>query len=208
MDHHSHQYEALVLRTYDVGEADRYCIFLTKERGRIAARASGVRRPMSRMGGSLLPFQHVTVSLKESSAGYIVAGVEHRASVLSSDLTAFSQAEQGIELLLALTEDEEPLPEVSDATLRFLQACGKTPAVALGYTLCLLHLLGFLPEEENWQGAKTLTQPDREFLHAALATRFTHPLPSPSTLRNLCRRLVHDQLQIGLKAEGVAGKLG
>ena len=56
---HSESVEAVVLKTYDVGEADRFCIVLTKERGRIAARARGVRKLTSKMGGSLLPLHHV-----------------------------------------------------------------------------------------------------------------------------------------------------
>ena len=39
-----HLCEALVLKTYDIGDADRLCILLTNTRGRIAVVAKGVRK--------------------------------------------------------------------------------------------------------------------------------------------------------------------
>jgi recombinational DNA repair protein (RecF pathway) len=56
---HAQTFEAIVLKTYDVGEADRLCILFTRERGRVMARASGARRLKSRLGASLLPFHHL-----------------------------------------------------------------------------------------------------------------------------------------------------
>ena len=57
--------EAIILRTIDIGDADRFCILFTKEAGRKGARARGVRKTMSRLGGLLLPFRHLRIDLAE-----------------------------------------------------------------------------------------------------------------------------------------------
>jgi len=72
----SRTYEAIVLKTYDIGEADRFCILLTKERGKIAARAKGVRKLTSRMGGSLLPLQHIFINVHEGKSGFLITAIE------------------------------------------------------------------------------------------------------------------------------------
>ena len=43
--------EALVLRTYKLGEADRIVVFLTRDRGKKRGVAAGARRMKSRFGG-------------------------------------------------------------------------------------------------------------------------------------------------------------
>jgi DNA repair protein RecO (recombination protein O) len=47
--------EALVLRTYKLGEADRIVVFLTRDRGKKRGVAQGARRPRSRFVGGLEP---------------------------------------------------------------------------------------------------------------------------------------------------------
>lgn len=45
--------EAVVLRSYPFGEADRICVFLTANHGKVRGIAKGVRRPKSKFGGRL-----------------------------------------------------------------------------------------------------------------------------------------------------------
>ncbi len=66
--------DAIVLRTYDVGEGDRFCILLTRKHGKISARAKGVRKVKSRKGGSLLPLHIARVDIDVSSSGNYVSG--------------------------------------------------------------------------------------------------------------------------------------
>jgi DNA repair protein RecO (recombination protein O) len=47
--------DAIVLSRFDFGEADRILTLLTPELGKIKAIAKGIRRPTSRIGGSLEP---------------------------------------------------------------------------------------------------------------------------------------------------------
>src|SRR3989338_7898807 len=121
---HSFTCESIILRVYDVGEADRYCILFTRELGRVAARAKAVRRLKSRMGGALLPLSHVRVELKELSSGYILAGAERIQDMSHlSVMPAFGIAEEGMELLGALLQNEEPAQNLFDVSLNFLLAC-------------------------------------------------------------------------------------
>ena len=55
--------DALILRTYKLGEADRIVVFLTRDRGKKRGVASGARRPKSRFAGALEPLTRVGVSL-------------------------------------------------------------------------------------------------------------------------------------------------
>ena len=57
--------EALVLRTYRLGEADRIVVFLTSDRGKKRGVAKGARRTRSRFVGALEPFTRVQVSYYE-----------------------------------------------------------------------------------------------------------------------------------------------
>ena len=57
--------EAVVLRTHDLGEADRIVTMLSRAHGRIRGVAKGVRRTKSRFGGRLEPFSMVDVQLYE-----------------------------------------------------------------------------------------------------------------------------------------------
>jgi DNA repair protein RecO (recombination protein O) len=61
--------EAIVLRTYRVGEADKVVVFLTREHGKIQGLAKGARRPRSRFGGSLEIGTELELTFFERRAG-------------------------------------------------------------------------------------------------------------------------------------------
>jgi DNA repair protein RecO (recombination protein O) len=57
--------EALILRTYKLGEADRIVVFLTRDRGKKRGVAKGARRPRSRYHGALEPMTRAGVAYYE-----------------------------------------------------------------------------------------------------------------------------------------------
>lgn len=57
--------EALILRTYKLGEADRIVVFLTRDRGKKRGVAKGARRPRSRFMGALEPMTRGGVAYYE-----------------------------------------------------------------------------------------------------------------------------------------------
>ena len=64
--------DALVLRTYKLGEADRIVVFLTADRGKKRGVARAARRPRSRFVGALEPLTHVKVAYFERETRELV----------------------------------------------------------------------------------------------------------------------------------------
>src|SRR3712207_7479901 len=60
-----YQAEALILRTYKLGEADRIVVFLTRDRGKKRGVAKGARRQRSRYTGALEPMTRAGVAYYE-----------------------------------------------------------------------------------------------------------------------------------------------
>lgn len=158
--------DGIVLRTHNVGEADRLCIVLTKERGRIAARARAVRKLGSRMGSLLLPGRRVTLDVRVDGKSVTIEAACLNGGIADlSDASSFAAAQQGIELLLLLTEDDEPLPEVFDLLFQFLHATAVDPARAMApFQLRLFHLLGLLPSHVDDRRFAALDESDRAFV--------------------------------------------
>jgi DNA repair protein RecO (recombination protein O) len=77
-----HTAEALVLRTYKLGEADRIVVFLTRVRGKMRGVAKGARRQRSRFAGALEPLTEVRVAYFESERRELV-GLNYAETVRS-----------------------------------------------------------------------------------------------------------------------------
>ncbi len=212
MTRSSETVEAIILRSHDVGEADRFLILLTREQGRVSARARAVRKLTSRMGGSLLTGQHAKIQLKELSGGLLVTGVnvvDDDAPVKPGDLRAFSLLQRGFELLLALTHPDEPIPEVFDASLAFLQTIGDPPPhLTLRFALRLLHLLGVLPESGDETVFAFLEEDERAFVRRSATGDFRAPLPSSlERVRAAVKGLIAEQGVGKLRAGEIVEKL-
>jgi DNA repair protein RecO (recombination protein O) len=65
--------EALVLRTYKLGEADRIVVFLTRDRGKKRGVAAGARRMRSRFGAALEPLTRVGMTYYEREGRELVS---------------------------------------------------------------------------------------------------------------------------------------
>ena len=65
--------DALILRTYKLGEADRIVVFLTADRGKKRGVAKGARRTRSRFGAALEPLTHVEVTYFEKERRELVS---------------------------------------------------------------------------------------------------------------------------------------
>src|ERR671927_1156160 len=77
--------EAVVLRSFRLGEADRVLHVYTLDRGRVGAIAKGIRKTKSRFGARLEPLSHVELVLHQGSGElHTVTGVDlvrsHRAA--------------------------------------------------------------------------------------------------------------------------------
>lgn len=64
--------DALILRTYKLGEADRIVVFLTRDRGKKRGVAKGARRARSRFAGALEPLTEARVAYFEKERRELV----------------------------------------------------------------------------------------------------------------------------------------
>src|SRR5919198_5411174 len=149
--------EAIVLRSFRLGEADRVLHLYTLARGRVGAVAKGIRKTKSRFGARLEPLSHVELMLHEGSGELqTVTGVE----LLHSHHAAREQRYRlgvglvGAEAMLRLFTEQEANPRAFQALTRFLELLDELPAqatrpaldpLALSFQLKLLWLSGYLP---------------------------------------------------------------
>jgi DNA repair protein RecO (recombination protein O) len=151
--------EAVVLRSFRLGEADRVLHLYTLDRGRVGAVAKGIRRTKSRFGGRLEPLSHVELLLHQGSGELqTVTGVDlvrshHEAR---EDPYRLNVGLVGLEAMLRLFTEQEANPRAFRALTRFLdlldeQAPARRSAraalapLALSFQLKLLWLSGYLP---------------------------------------------------------------
>jgi DNA repair protein RecO (recombination protein O) len=74
--------DALILRTYKLGEADRIVVFLTRDRGKKRGVAKGARRPRSKFAAALEPLTEVRVAYFEKEQRDLV-GLNYAETVRS-----------------------------------------------------------------------------------------------------------------------------
>jgi DNA repair protein RecO (recombination protein O) len=153
----SYKTEAVVLRSFRLGEADRVLHVYTLERGRIGAVAKGIRKTKSRFGARLEPLSHVELMLHQGSGELqTVTGVE---LIRSHHESREQQYRLGVGLLAAeamlrLFTEQEANPRAFQALTRFLdllddlEPLSTRPSLeplALSFQLKLLWLSGYLP---------------------------------------------------------------
>jgi DNA repair protein RecO (recombination protein O) len=149
--------EAVVLRSFRLGEADRVLHLYTLARGRVGAVAKGIRKTKSRFGARLEPLSHVELMLHEGSGELqTVTGVEllHSHHSVREQRYALGVGLVGAEAMLRLFTEQEGNPRAFHALTRFLDLLDELPAstrrpavdpLALSFQLKLLWLSGYLP---------------------------------------------------------------
>jgi DNA repair protein RecO (recombination protein O) len=150
--------EAVVLRSFRFGEADRVLHLYTLDRGRIGAVAKGIRRTKSRFGGRLEPLSHVDLVLHQGSGELqTITGVEliRPHSAARESHYRLSVGFVALEAMLRLFPEQETNERAFEALTRFLDLLDDLelrpdarPALdplVLAFQLKLLWLAGYLP---------------------------------------------------------------
>jgi len=150
--------EAVVLRSFRLGEADRVLHLYTLDRGRVGAVAKGIRRTKSRFGARLEPLSHVEILVHQGSGELgTVTGVEllHSHHAAREDPYRLGVGLVGLEAMLRLFGEPEPNPRAFEALTKFLDLLDEAPSLvsgrpsldplALSFQLKLLWLSGYLP---------------------------------------------------------------
>jgi DNA repair protein RecO (recombination protein O) len=154
--------EAVVLRSFRLGEADRVLHVYTASRGRVGAVAKGVRRTKSRFGGRLEPLSHVELMLHQGSGELqTVTGAHLRAShhEAREDPYRLGVGLIGAEAMLRLFPEQEANDRAFTALTRFLDTLDEAPSLeparpsldplALSFQLKLLWLSGYMPHLDS-----------------------------------------------------------
>jgi DNA repair protein RecO (recombination protein O) len=160
--------EAIVLRQRKLGEADRILTLFTPAYGKLDAKAKGVRKTTSRMGGHLQPLNRCMVQLARGRTMEIVAGCETMESFqpLRDDLGRLSRALYAAELAdRFLPERVENIPtyRLLLDTLRRLQGVADTDLALRHYEMKLLERSGFQPELKRCLGCQQPLQAVQNF---------------------------------------------
>src|SRR3954466_7028919 len=145
--------EAVVLRTIRYGEADRVLHLYTRDRGRVAAMAKGVRRPRARFGGGPGPFFRLDLVLYEGRSELLtVTSAETVAAHprLREDAGALDGAARAREAGARVFDDGDPHRGVYHLLANELALLDGDPARAgranaLAFRLKLLLAAGFAP---------------------------------------------------------------
>lgn len=151
MGSRTYRAEAIVLKTLDLGEADRIITLLTRHFGKVKVIAKGIRRPTSRLAGHAEPLSHATYQLARGRELDVLTGAETRCAyrALREDLDRIAAGWYIAEVADGSTADRSPAASVFDlvaTALGHLEA-GHLPAlVCRWWDLHLLDRTGFRPQ--------------------------------------------------------------
>jgi DNA repair protein RecO (recombination protein O) len=146
--------DAIVLSRFELGEADRVLTLITPELGKLKAIAKGIRRPASRLGGSLEPFAELHVNLARGRTFDVVTGVAVKRAFLrlrdslESAATAWYLAELA-DRSLEERHAAEPIYLLLRRAYELLEAGMAPGRVARWYEMRLADELGFRPEVDR-----------------------------------------------------------
>lgn len=146
--------EALVLRTYNLAEADKIVVCLTHGNGLIRGVAKGCRRLKNRFGASLEPFTLVQLSFYQKENQELVS--LRQTEILRSHFNLSGNAETltGLAYMADLVIDFSPPYQRNEKLFRMLRACleavAESPSdlqtILRYFEVWLLKLEGFLPD--------------------------------------------------------------
>jgi len=148
--------EAIVLRTYRLGEADKIASLFTRQLGRLRAVARGALRPKSRYGGSLEPLSYVRIWIFERenrdllhlNSVEIIESFFDMQKDYRVQLATQYLAEVG-ERLLPERDVNERIFRLLLAVLRALKHSAEVNRPLLYFDYWMVRLGGFLPDFET-----------------------------------------------------------
>ncbi|GAC1321414.1 MAG: DNA repair protein RecO [Chloroflexota bacterium] len=143
--------EAIVLKGYNYGEADRILTLCTPHAGKVRVIAKGVRRTKSRMGGHLDLLTRSTVLVARGRQLDIVTQAEtiENFRALREDLSRGTYASYIVELVDSFSADQlgnYPVYALTVTTLRRLADSLDLEMVTRAFELQLLAFTGYRPQ--------------------------------------------------------------
>jgi DNA repair protein RecO (recombination protein O) len=146
--------EALVLRTYNFGEADKIVVCLTHTAGLIRGVAKGCRKLRSRFGASLEPFTLAKISYYQKENQELVSLSQTEIVKSHFDLSGNAETLTGLAYMGDLVIEFSPPYEPNERLYRMVKACldaicesqTDLQIILRYFEIWLLKLEGYLPD--------------------------------------------------------------
>jgi DNA repair protein RecO (recombination protein O) len=199
--------EAIILKTFPLGEADRLVSFLGRTSGRLRGVAAGARRVKNRYGSTLEILSHVQMWYVEKETRDLVRIQQcellesfHKAQsdyALSTGLAVISETS---ELVLPEKEAAEPMFRLILLTAREIERTGDWALPLSYFAFWTVRLGGWLPRFDRCSACGTPFGAQSAY-HARwepglLCEKCRRPgmKPLPSAARNLAERFASERL--------------
>lgn len=145
--------ESLILRNYNLADADKIVIFLTQSEGLIRGVAKGAKRLKSKFGGSLEPFTIVDITYfqKEQRELVSIRQIDLKKSYFKNacDIKFLQKFAYLAELLIEFAPPHDPNERLYKMSKVCLETASNNPenleAIALYFEIWILKLGGYLP---------------------------------------------------------------
>src|SRR4026207_694829 len=146
--------EALILRTYNLAEADKIVVCLTRSAGLIRGVAKGCRKLKNRFGAALEPFTLINLTYYEKEHQELVSFSQVEILKSRFNLSSNESVLTGFSYMGDLLIDFSPPHQANDNLYRMALACfeavAENPddldAVLRYFEVWLLKLEGFMPD--------------------------------------------------------------
>jgi DNA repair protein RecO (recombination protein O) len=146
--------ESLVIKSYNLAEADRIVVFLTRDQGVVRGVAKGAKRLKSKFGSSLEPYSIVRLEYFQKDAVELVS--IQKAELVQSYFASAANPEflQKFSYLGDLLISFSPPHDPNETLYRMVRAALETAAaddlslaaVSVYFELWLLRLAGYMPD--------------------------------------------------------------
>jgi DNA repair protein RecO len=172
--------EALILRTYNLAEADKIVVCLTKHSGLVRGVAKGCRKLRNRFGASLEPFTYIQLTYYEKENRELVSIRQTEILKSNFNLSSDPSVVTALAYLGDLLIEFSPPHQTNELLFRMSTACfdaiGQSPedlhSVLRYFEIWLLKIEGFLPDLKRCADCHRVFSPDEPvFMSADLVMR-------------------------------------
>jgi DNA repair protein RecO (recombination protein O) len=172
--------EGIVLRSYNLAEADKIVVCLTRQAGVVRTVARGARRLKSRFGAGLEPFTIIALTYYEKEGRELVS--LRQAEIIRSFFGLAGSAENvaALAYMSELVMEFAPPHEPNERLFRMVKAVVEAlsnvpddlPALVRYFEVWTLRLAGFLPDLRSCSGCgKMLGEETYIYLNAEFKAR-------------------------------------
>ncbi|TSC91271.1 MAG: DNA repair protein RecO (recombination protein O) [Candidatus Berkelbacteria bacterium Licking1014_96] len=149
----SYKTKAIIIKQYEVGEADRIVVVFSREFGRLVLKARGVRKILAKLKGHLELLAYTQLEIHQGRSLDTIIGAEAQSlfKKIRQNLRSTSRLYLVLEFLNKILPEGEPHPEIFDRLLYLLENLDKKESrerrivVITYFCLQVLRELGYYP---------------------------------------------------------------